>query len=583
MKSASEIWQIFRMDLAGIIMLPDTMFVKDFESHIIENIRKYATCPVVSVRQRADGFYNVLIEDDSVLDDIIHHFIEHHGFTRINFLTGPKENPVSTARLNAFKRIMASHDLPVEEDRVYYGDFWKVVPYDAVSHWLADPDPKKRPEAIICANDYMAVTVCNALTERGILVPGDIAVSGCDNIEVAEDFSPPITTVGMPVFEMGTEAVNKIYKHNHKIHQEECSYLKSITYIRESCGCRIRRKQEYVLRRRNRIINEVENKDKAISNNAYMSIDLTGVTMLDILDSKLASYTYLNEGFASFYMCLYEGWDSYIGDDDAKLHNKCDTIMEVGMKNGDWLQKVRFNKRDLLPPVYMDAEPQFFYFNMLHHQEKCYGYTAISFYKAQAYKPSYQGWLINVCNALENVKIHSELNRLVYRLEDMSVKDELTGLYNRRALQTLGQKYLEQSIQNHGRLMVFSADMDNLKYINDNYGHAKGDLVIKTVADALFLAAKDDEICIRMGGDEFSVIGVEYDDSKMTRFVTDFEEAIKKFNRDGNHGFKVSISYGWSITQANEYTKLEECLNTADARMYQQKYEKEALRLRHLE
>ena len=79
----------------------------------------------------------------------------------------------------------------------------------------------------------------------------------------------------------------------------------------------------------------------------------------------------------------------------------------------------------------MDEDPQFFFFNILHHQEKCYGYSAIGFDRFEAYKPSYQGWLINVCNALENIKIHSVLNRLVYKLEDMSIKDELTGLYNR--------------------------------------------------------------------------------------------------------------------------------------------------------
>ena len=57
--------------------------------------------------------------------------------------------------------------------------------------------------------------------------------------------------------------------------------------------------------------------------------------------------------------------------------------------------------------------------------------------------------------------------------------------------------------------MVFSADMDNLKHINDKYGHAGGDIAIKAVAKALMNASEDDEICFRMGGDEFTVIGVE--------------------------------------------------------------------------
>ncbi len=569
-------------DLDGIILLPDTMFVHDFERSIIDNIRKYSWCPVVSVRRKIDEFYNVLIDDETVLDEIITHFIEHHGFTKINFLTGPKENPVSVQRLNAYKRIMREHNLPVTEERIYYGDFWKLAAYDAVKKWLSDPEGQ--PEAIICANDYMAISVCNALTERGIMVPGTIAVSGCDNIELAADFSPSITTAGMPVFEIGMEAVEKIRKHNENIEQEQISYLRSITHFRQSCGCRVRGNHGQIIKRRNHIINEAEDKDKAISNNAYMSIDLTGVTLLENLNRKLASYTYMNEGFSAFYMCLQKGWDDYREQSEDSLERQTgDIIMEVGIKDGEWLSKVQFDIRDLLPPVYMEDRPQVFYFNMLHHQEKYFGYTAISYHKPRSYKPSYQGWLINICNALENIKIHSELNRLVYKLEDMYIKDELTGLYNRRALHTLGQKYLAQSIEKQDGLMIFSADMDNLKYINDNFGHGSGDIGIKTVAQAMLHAANDDEICIRMGGDEFTVIGLDYDDAKIRNFVECFEEEIRKFNSESSYGFRVRVSYGWSITYPKENTRIEDCLSIADTRMYQQKYEKEALRLKHLD
>ena len=560
-------------DFDGIILLPDTMLVKDYKSKILKNIEKYCNCPVVSVRQGIDEYHNVLIEDDNVLEDIIQHFINQHKFTKLNFLTGPKENPVSIQRLNTYKRILSEHDIPIEEDRIYYGDFWKRSASRAVEKWLADPE--KYPEAIICANDYMAIAVCNALAERGIMVPRDIAISGCDNIETTKDFSPPITTVGMPVADMGKEAVDKIYRQHMGISQENTSYLKFVTYIRESCGCEMSKDAEEVFKRRNHIIKELEEKDETISNNAYMSIDLTGVTMLEDLNNRLSSYTYLNSGFSSFYMCLYMDWDQYKSDEEYGI-DFCDreASMEVGIKNGQWLQKVQFEARELLPSIYLDCEPQTFYFNILHHREKCYGYTAISFKQYQAYKSSYQGWLTNVCNALENIRIHSELNRLVYKLEDISIKDALTGLYNRRSLHTLGQKYLEQSIRDKTDMMVFSADMDNLKYINDIYGHAGGDIALKAVAKALVNASEDDEICMRLGGDEFSVIGVEYDLEKMNQFLKKFDDSIQRFNKELTYDFKISISFGWSITKANKDTTLEECLSVADKKMYIQKYEK---------
>ena len=570
----SNIANIIRyQELDGIILLPDTLLVKDFESNIINNIEKHSTCPIVSVRQRRDEYQNVLIEDDSVLDDIIQHFIEHHKFTKLNFLTGPKHNPVSTIRLNTYKRILAEHGIPIEEDRIVYGDFWREAGSEAVEKWLANQNTYL--EAIICANDYMAIAVCNALARRGIMVPRDIAVSGCDNIGVTKDFSPTITTVGMPVFDMGREAVDKIHGQNMGKPQDDVTYLKFITYIRESCGCEMKKSTEEVFKRKNHIIQELEDRDDTISENAYMSIDLTGVDLLEDLNSRLPSYTNINSGYSSFYMCLYTDWDKYENGkecEDSLIERE--VSMELGLKNGELLQKVQFEARELLPSIYLDSEPQAFYFNMLHHREKCYGYTAISFKEFQAYKSSYQGWLTNVCNTLENIKIHSELNRLVYKLEDISIKDELTGLYNRRALITLGQKYLEQSIRNESSLMVFSADMDNLKYINDLYGHAGGDIALIAVANAFIKISEDDEICIRMGGDEFSVIGVEYDKEKITRFTNNFEDAIRRFNEEQTYDFKISISYGWSITKADEETTLEECLSIADQRMYLHKYEK---------
>jgi diguanylate cyclase (GGDEF)-like protein len=564
--------------LGGIIILPDTMFDPELVNCIRGNIKKYSTCPVVSVRQKIDDYYNVLIKDDTVLDEIIRHFIADHGYKKINFLTGPKDNPASLVRLEAYKRILGEYGLPFEEDRVYYGDFWKYLPNDAIDYWFSKPE---LPEAIICANDYMAITVCNALTARGYSVPGDIAVSGCDNIILTKDFYPTITTAGMPIYEMGIEAVDKIHRHNQGISQEKDTYLNTVTKIRESCGCKIKGSKEAMTSRRNRIINEMEAMEKAVSNNAFMSVEFTNVKTIDYLDQRLASYTYMNEGYDSFFMCLHKNWDYYSLEDVPGKSMNNEMIMEVGMIKENWLQKEEFSRPTLLPAKYVTGAPQMYFFNMLHYREICFGYTAISFKNDEAYKASYQGWLINICNALENIRINDKLNQLVYKLEDMYIKDELTDLYNRRALETLGQKYLDQCAGKHAKLMVFTADMDKLKFINDNFGHACGDVAIKAVADALRTAAEDDEICMRVGGDEFVVIGIDYDQKKMDRFIRKFEDEIEHFNKKEGYDYKVYVSYGWSIIKPNDNITIEDCLLVADSKMYQQKYEKETLRIKH--
>lgn len=566
-------------DLDGIILAIDTIAVEGLKEYILNKIRSKCHCPVVSVRRKIDDFYNVLMDDNTVLEDIITHFIDFHHFKRINFLAGPKDHPDSIKRLETYKRILSQHQIPIEEERIYYGDFWSLKAKNAVDYWLSSP--LERPEAIVCANDYMALALCDALLNKGISVPGDISVSGFDDIADAAEYSPTITTEKMPVYEMGLEAVDKVYYVNEGIKQEKDTYFKSKIIYRESCGCKISGNQESNNRRVNQVdaYNELS---EAITGNAYMSTELTGITKLEDIKERLGYYVYMNSGFSDFFMCLRKNWDEYKEEENSNILSRdLEMTMEVGIQNRKGYEsKIIFDKNALLPKEFAQDKPVIYYFVMLHHLENCFGYVAINFMERLPYNRMFQAWLINVSNALENIRIHSEMNRLVYKLEDMYIRDDLTGLYNRRGLANLGQNYLVRCAKEQVRLMVLTADVDKFKHINDNYGHAIGDVALKVVANALQHAADDDEICVRTGGDEFMVLGMDYNEKKMDRFAHRFVDTLNKFNQDGNYEFKVYVSYGWSLIQPGENTTIEECLAFADSKMYQQKYEKESKNLK---
>lgn len=563
-------------DLDGIIITPDTMSVDGLEQKIRDHISKRSNCPVVSVRRRIDEYYNVLIDDYTVLEDIIRHFIVEHGFTKLNFLAGPKGFPDSDKRLECYKRVLTEYNIPIEDERIYYGDFWKHEGKKAVDLWLSSSLPI--PQAIICANDYMAITVVGALEDRGISVPDVVAVSGFDDIADAAELSPSITTASMPVTDMGIEAVDKIDRIIKGNTEEQISYIKSKTIIRESCGCKYNSEKEKKHGSKH-FFTYLESLRREVYRNSYMSAGLTGLTKQEEVYSSLGYYVYENIGFTDFYMCLYPNWQE-TGEEERSCDFDSEMYMELGVKNHEFYNKIRFKRRDLIPPQFVEDRPVIYYFAILHHRAENFGYVAIAFEKIQTYMTTFQAWLINVSNALENVRVHSELNRLVYKLEDMYIRDELTGLYNRRGLETLGEKYLKQAIEKESSLMVLTADLDKLKWINDNYGHAGGDIALKAVAEALNISADDDEICARFGGDEFIVIGLEYDEEKAHRFIRRFIGELDRFNQDDNQEFNVYVSYGWSLVTPDSTTTVESCMVAADKKMYQQKKEKETLRLR---
>jgi diguanylate cyclase (GGDEF)-like protein len=379
---------------------------------------------------------------------------------------------------------------------------------------------------------------------------------------------------------MGMEAVDKINRHNMGIEQPKDTYMKTITIYRASCGCKRNWYHESNNRRRNHILAR-EILQSEIARNAVMSIDLTGLTKLEEVADRMWTYVHENANYTHFCMCLHKDWDNY--DSDGEKNHLADSdefMMEIGFKNRVGYTKIKCSKKELIPPELVEDQPMAYFFAVLHHMGHCFGYVGISYQKIQTYMNTFQAWLINVSNALENVRIHGELNRLVYCLEDMSIRDDLTGLYNRRVLNSLGRKYLNQCVIEQSKLMVFTADMDKLKYINDKFGHSSGDVALKIVSGALQKAADDDEICIRLGGDEFMAIGIDYDEAKMAKFINRFVEELNKFNNMKNNDFGVFVSYGYQLLLPDTTTTIEGCLSAADTLMYQQKYDKEAKKIK---
>lgn len=561
-------------DFDGIIIATDTLVIDNLEDIVDRNIKKYANCPVVSIRRKKEQYYNIIVDDRIVISEIVNHFVMDHKYKKINFLSGPKGFPDSEKRLQCFLEIMKEHNLEVKESQIFYGDLWRSAGYVAVEEFLKDEN--ERPEAIICANDYMAITVCNALMEHGIRVPEDIAVSGCDDIDDASEYSPSITTARTPVFEMGEEAVSKLHRIIKGENEPNTTFVNSKTVFRESCGCKVENNnnRKEIRRKHIEVMDQLKNYNSA---NAYMSTDFTGEIDFDQVINKIDIYIFENKGFQNFFLCLCDDWDGK--DEENDIHSGFSEYVNVKLSRTftDNHSESRLKRRDLIPEEFIKDEPVVFFFAPLHHLEKVFGYVAINFSDNRAYTSIFQGWLINISNAFENLRMHSEVSRLVAELEEMYIRDALTGLYNRRGLELLSTKLLNKCITEKKSLLVVCADMDDLKVINDKYGHSYGDIAIKSIGKAFLKNIRSDDICTRCGGDEFAVIGIDYSEKDAQEFISEVQCCIDQYLLDMHLNFKVNLSFGYYIVEANNSTSIEECMNVADSFMYQEKYRRKAL------
>jgi diguanylate cyclase (GGDEF)-like protein len=164
-----------------------------------------------------------------------------------------------------------------------------------------------------------------------------------------------------------------------------------------------------------------------------------------------------------------------------------------------------------------------------------------------------------------------ERHRLQVELRDLTLTDHLTGLYNRRGFLCLAQQQLKALGRSKKGLAVLFADLDGLKQINDAFGHEEGDAALVQAATLLKQTFRDSDIVARLGGDEFVVLTPEVGQEDVDGMTARLQRYCDEYNAQRVHPYQISLSLGVAIAQPWHSTSLEDLLNTADQRLYEQK------------
>lgn len=171
-----------------------------------------------------------------------------------------------------------------------------------------------------------------------------------------------------------------------------------------------------------------------------------------------------------------------------------------------------------------------------------------------------------------SVRYGIERQALIETSQKQALVDDLTGLHNRRAFMLLVEQQLRAlSRQKRFMLMVY-ADMDNLKVINDRWGHATGDQALRELAALLKSLFRRSDIVARLGGDEFAVVEVDCNSANVEQLQDRLAEGIRKWNQARSHlPYRIEVSFGIECFDLTERKELAELLEQADASMYAQK------------
>jgi diguanylate cyclase (GGDEF)-like protein len=166
----------------------------------------------------------------------------------------------------------------------------------------------------------------------------------------------------------------------------------------------------------------------------------------------------------------------------------------------------------------------------------------------------------------------SERKSLQEKLHAMSITDELTGLLNRRGFFTHSQLQLRMAQRMQKGILLFFADVDDIKGINDTLGHHEGDRALTDTAHILKDTFRASDIIARLGGDEFAALMVEGSGPQVGNTVRDrLNKKLDALNREGNRKYRLSLSMGVVHCGPDYPFSIDDLLRKADETMYLQK------------
>lgn len=567
----------------GAILLTNTLTNKEVLGNILERI-KTAGIPAVSIDNDVPFLYHIGIDNKTAMREITEHMIKKHGCRRLNYISGPKENPESADRLAAFLSVLKENDINIEDEQIYYGDFRAPSGKNAIDKFMENACEK--PDAIICANDVMAAAAVNRLITLNYKVPDDIKVTGFDNTYLSNNYQVELTSVARPLMLSGVLACRLLYYHFQHGPQQRSIVLGMSTNFTESCGCteNARTDLSYFKNLNYGNYMKFENSQSFMSYINKFSCDLIGCSSYDEYIEYLKAFCEEIDP-EEFYFCLCDNWNRDAFSDETSLKMLVDKavpteftgkiIVPIAYKNGKFYEGDNIDSHDIVPVITDDdTGGKLLYVIPLHSAERCLGYMVLRHTKLSLNNSLFETFCINVSNSLENIRKILCLESAVSRLENLYAQDTFSGIYNRNGFVRATNELYKLCVEKKKNIMLMFIDLDGLKAINDTYGHGTGDIAISSIASVLVKSCVNNEVFCRFGGDEFIVFGSDYSVENAEKLKENIQKNIEKINMTSHNPFMLSASAGYVIKVPNSDEELFDFVTLADQVMYEEKKKK---------
>lgn len=560
----------------GVLIQGNQVVLSSAREELGRRVRE-AGIPAVSVDCPIEGCALIGVDNRKAQEEITDHVIKAHGARRLVYLTGILDNGCQEAqdRLAGFQDACEKNNIP-QENITVIPCTWRTSDGNRIAEeWARSGRPL--PDAFICANDDMALGMLETLEKNGFRIPKEVIVTGFDNLTSAELSSPRLSTVKRDNEALNYEAMEMLIGMIDGTEKRDQVTFEHGIVCSESCGCRDKTMPDYV---RNKYFHQTR-----FLKNFYILQDQMAHEMFEAADlPELMRIVERNEtifGCNGVYLCVndyyFDNYEKKNWQHDSESFG-AEMILATRGSSGYQLdennQYARFPTSALLPGDFMRRE-RFWVFYPLHYNTYSIGYLAMHGISEAAKLNLHESIFSFLEIAIENVRKKCLLRNLNEVLDDLYVRDPLTGLFNRFGLKRYGEKQFNLFRQEEHGVQVLFIDLDDMKDINDQYSHESGDEALCAAARILQSASGPRDFIMRYGGDEFLVIA----SGAKPELRQEIMEDVDAFNE--TVAYRLRMSIGMATVKPGKEMSLEECIQVADSQMYEIKNWRKAAEGKH--
>ena len=556
-KDKSE-YRIFTLpdltEFDGAVILGNQIISQEVREELIRRIDG-AGIPAVSIGCPLPGCVLVNHDNRAAQRAMTEHIIKVHNARTLVYLTGNLYNdcPEGPQRLEGFLDACRENGIPSGNYQILEKT-WRTTDGVEIAHQVVQED-LPLPDAFVCANDEMALGLMETLQESGIKVPEDVIVTGYDNLDSAQLSCPRLTSVFCDYRKLNYRAMETVIEmiNGNKVPSVvNCDYE---IIASASCGCEDTAQPDAI---RDRYFRQTRFLRSFYLTQGQLAEELFEANNLKDLTSAVLRNRAIfgcHDIFLCFNDYYFDNYEKAEWTQDSETYGE---EMVLASRN-----YIRFPTKQLLPEPYLSKE-RFLIFYPLHYNTYSIGFIALDGI-SEAAKMNLHESIFNFLEiAIENIRKKELLRRFNEMLDDLYVHDGLTGLYNRFGFERFGAEVYTRLIRKYGSAMVLFTDLDDMKLINDKYGHDAGDTALRAVAQILRENCTDEDFIMRYGGDEFVVIaGGDRTDLK-DRILAGAEA----YNNSSGAPFRLGFSIGYVVADRKEKRPLDDCIREADALMY---------------